>query len=150
MNALLRGAISGAIATVPMTVPILAAQRLGLFRTPPPEQISDKVAWYSNFLPERSEPGFTPVWLGAHLGYGAACGAIYTLARPVLPGPGPVAGVLFGGAVWGVGYLGFLPALDLYPAPEDDATPRTATMILAHAVFGIALATLDQRLRLRG
>lgn len=146
MHPILRGALSGALATIPMTVPILAARKLGLFRTPPPVQISDQIAAHTDVLPGRAEPGFTPSWLAGHFGYGAACGAVYGLVRPLLPGSTPAAGLLFGEAVWGVSYIGYLPALNLYPAPEEDVKPRTATMILAHAIFGLTLAETDRRL----
>lgn len=146
MHPILRGAISGVVATIPMTVPIVVAQRLNLFRTPPPVQISDTIASITGILPERSERGFTPVWLGAHLGYGAGSGAVYALARRFLPGSTLATGLIFGCAVWGVSYVGYLPALHLYPSPDDDSQPRTAVMMLAHAIFGIVLAGLDRRL----
>jgi hypothetical protein len=146
MHSILRGAISGLVATVPQTIPIIAAQRLNLIQTPPPIQISDRIASIADFLPKRSDPGFTPVWLSAHLGYGAGCGIVYTLVWRFLPRSVPVAGLMFGGAVWGVSYLGFLPALRLYPAPDDDSDPRVGVMILAHAIFGVALASVDRRL----
>src|SRR5680860_1178103 len=146
MHPALRGAVSGVVATVPQTIPIVAAQRLNLIRTPPPVQISDRIASLTDVLPERSEPGFTPVWLGAHIGYGAGCGVVYALVRRLLPRSVPVAGLIFGGGVWGVSYLGFLPALRLYPAPDDDSHPRVGVMILAHAVFGLALARVDRQL----
>jgi hypothetical protein len=146
MHPILRGAVSGILATVPQTIPIVAAHRLNLIQTPPPVQISDKIASIATFLPERSDPGFTPVWLAAHFGYGAASGVVYALVRRFLPGSTPVAGLVFGGVVWGVSYLGFLPALHLYPAPDDDSRPRVGVMVLAHAVFGVALVAVDRRL----
>jgi uncharacterized membrane protein YagU involved in acid resistance len=147
MNRILQGAISGAVATIPMTVPILAARSLHLFRTPPPVQISDEIASRTEVLPERSEPGFTPSWLAGHIGYGAACGAVFAIARPALPESRITAGLLFGETVWGVSYLGYLPVLGIYPFPEDDSRARTATMILAHAVYGVALAGVERTLR---
>lgn len=146
MHPILRGAIGGLVATVPQTIPIIAAQRLNLIRTPPPVQISDRIASLTDVLPERSEPGFTPVWLGAHLGYGTGCGVVYALVLRLLPRSVPVAGLMFGGGVWGVSYLGFLPALRLYPAPDDDSRSRAGVMILAHAIFGVALAWVYRRL----
>jgi len=40
-----------------------------------------------------------------------------------------------------------MPSLNLYPSPEDDSNQRQAVMIAAHAVFGTALATVEDRLR---
>jgi len=146
MHPVLRGAISGVVATIPMTVPIIAAEKLRVIHTPPPVQISDKVASLTRFLPEHAETGFASTWFAAHLGYGAVSGVVYALVRPALPGPEPVAGAIFGSAVWGVSYLGYLPILNLYPSPVDDATRRSAVMIFAHAIFGVVLAAMNRRL----
>jgi hypothetical protein len=40
-----------------------------------------------------------------------------------------------------------MPSLNLYPSAEDDSNQRQAVMIVAHAVFGTALAGIDHRLR---
>ncbi len=89
---------------------------------------------------------FRPLWLVAHGGYGLLCGVAYHFLRPRLPNQPAQAGLLFGGMVWSVSYLGLLPALDLYPWPDEDATPRLAVMIAAHAVYGATLAAVVQRL----
>jgi hypothetical protein len=72
---------------------------------------------------------------------------IFAAIRPVLPRSDLVAGLLFGGAVWGVSYISLMPSLNLYPSAEDDSNQRQAVMIAAHAVFGTALASLEHRLR---
>ncbi len=149
MNAILRGALSGIVATVPMTVPIIVARRTGLISTTPPVQISANIAARTPLLPERRHEGFPATWIVAHFGYGAACGTVYALAAPALPPVPAVKGLIFGELVWAVSYLGYLPAMKLYPAPDDDASPRTAVMIVAHAVFGLALGHLEHWLRSR-
>jgi uncharacterized membrane protein YagU involved in acid resistance len=146
---MLRGAISGIVATVPMTVPIIVARRTGLIGTPPPVEISANVAARTDLLPERIGGGFPISWIAAHFGYGGACGTVYALVTPTLPPAPAVKGLVFGGLVWAVSYLGYLPAMKLYPAPDDDAPPRTIVMIAAHAVFGLALGQVEHRLRSR-
>jgi hypothetical protein len=65
----------------------------------------------------------------------------------VLPRSDLVAGLLFGGVVWGVSYIGLMPSLNLYPSAEDDSNQRQGVMIAAHAVFGTALANIEHQLR---
>lgn len=147
MERLARGALAGLAATVPMTVVIAAGRAAGLMGTPPPVEITENVAEQAGEDPDRESLEFQAAWVAAHAGYGAACGALYSLMRPLLPRSDIAAGLLFGGAVWGVSYVGIMPALDLYPSAKDDSEPRQAVMIAAHAVFGTALASIDSRLR---
>jgi len=141
-----RGAVSGVAGTVVMTIPIVVSQRLCLFRTPPPEEISANVARRTRLLPDRSHHYFPVVWIGAHLGYGATCGTLFSLSRRWLPGSSRAAGSSFGLGVWAVGYLGLVPALRLYPWPADDSRPRQIVMIVAHGLFGLTVAGVEDRL----
>jgi uncharacterized membrane protein YagU involved in acid resistance len=118
-----------------------AAEQMGLMRTPPPKQITASAEAKGDTQPQ-SRSTFTASWVAAHLGFGMGCGAVFALIRRFLPGNAVLAGLLYGGAVWGVNYAGLLPALGLYPAPDDDSSTRTATMIAAHAVYGVSLAEL--------
>jgi hypothetical protein len=146
MRKLLTGAISGLLATVPMTVVIFAGRLLFMRWTPPPKQITKSVAERDGIEPVRSSEELEFGWSMAHLAYGAACGAIYSVMQPALPGPRAVKGLMFGGIVWGVSYLGFVPALGLYPWPKDDSRTRIAVMIAAHAVFGVNTAQFEELL----
>ena len=80
----IHGGLAGIAGTVVMTVPIVISQRIGLFATPPPMEISENIARRTWLLPERSNPAFPFVWLGAHFGYGAGCGITYPWIRPFL------------------------------------------------------------------
>ena len=147
METLARGALAGLAATVPMTVVIGAGRAAGLMGTPPPVEITENAAQQAGEDPDRQSPEFQAAWLAAHLGYGAACGVLFAAVRPVLPRPDLVAGLLFGGAVWGASYISLLPSLNLYPPAQVDSSQRQAVMIAAHAVFGTALASIDSYLR---
>ena len=147
MQTLARGALAGLAATVPMTVVIGAGRAAGLLHTPPPVEITENVAEQVGEDPDRRSPAFQVGWLSAHVGYGAACGAVYTLIQPLLPRSDIAAGLLFGGAVWGASYISLMPSLNLYPAAKDDSRRRQAVMIAAHAVFGTSLASIDSALR---
>lgn len=128
-----------------MTLVIFAARQAGLLRTPPPEEISARVMAK---IPAQVDAAtrFRPPWFVAHGGYGLLCGVAYRLLRPRLPTQTAQAGLLFGGMVWSASYLGLMPALGLYPRPDEDAPPRLAVMIAAHAVYGVTLATAVRRL----
>jgi putative membrane protein len=147
MQTLIQGGLAGLVATIPMTAVIAGGRAAGWLRTPPPVEITENVAENVGENPERDSPEFQAAWLAAHFGYGAACGAAYAAVRPALPFPAAVSGLFFGGAVWGVSYLGLLPALRLFPPATEDSPRRQAVMIAAHAVFGLSLAGIEHALR---
>ncbi|MFL5759427.1 MAG: DUF6789 family protein [Thermomicrobiales bacterium] len=146
MARLLGGGLAGLLATFPMSFVIVLGRKVGMLWTPPPKQITGRVAKKAGVEPHADQEAFTLSWVAAHFGYGAACGAIYSVARPLLPANRRVAGMLFGGVVWGVSYLGYIPAIGLYPWPKDDSKSRMAVMIAAHAVYGVATSQIDQAL----
>ncbi len=148
MNTLVRGGVAGVIATGTMSAVIAVAKLAGLVHLVPPKQIAQragkKVGVDISKLPE---PVFRALWLSSHLGYGTVCGIGYTLVvRRFVPGRPEIRGLLFGEALWAIGYLGFLPGLGLYPPPDDDSSSRTAVMIVAHAVYGVTVAITEAEL----
>jgi hypothetical protein len=70
---------------------------------------------------------------------------VYGVVRRLIPGGALVSGTVFGLLVWGINYLGFLPALQLYPWPDEDRESRAATMIGLHVVYGASLGELAGR-----
>ena len=148
MNTLVRGGVAGAIATGTMSAVIAGAKLGGLVHLPPPKQIAHRAGKKLGFdISKLPEPAFRTLWLGAHLGYGITCGIGYALVvRRFLPGRPEIRGLLFGEALWAIGYLGFLPGLGLYPSPDDDSSSRTAVMIVAHAVYGVTAAITEAEL----
>lgn len=144
MERMVRGGLAGLAATAPMTAVIAVGRVCGWLYTPPPVQITANVAEQAGEDPDERSLPFQASWLAAHFGYGAACGAIYAGLRPALPRSDVLAGLLFGGAVWGVSYLGLMPVMRLYPPAEVDSRRRQAVMIAAHAVFGSSLAQFER------
>ncbi|HEU5432427.1 MAG TPA: DUF6789 family protein [Thermomicrobiales bacterium] len=146
MHAIERGAAAGFVATGAMTGVIVAGRAAGLLVVPPPAEIARTAAAKAGVHAE--PPGWLDrvAWMAEHAGYGVACGVGYALARPCLPGAPAVAGVAWGGAIWAISYLGLMPALGLYPWPDDDRPTRTSDMIAAHAVYGVTLAEIERRL----
>ncbi len=78
-----------------------------------------------------------------HFGYGAVAGALHTPVTALRLHP-LVEGALYGMAVWGGSYLGWLPKAGILPHPKHTPKKRTALMIVAHLVWGTTLATLAQ------
>ena len=146
MHKLVRGGLGGVLATMVMTGVIAGGWAAGLLRTPPPAEITGRARRWAGLETDAQGPAFRAGWLAAHLGYGAASGVGYTLLRPLLPRSAVRAGLLYGAGVWGVSYLGVMPALGLYPWPDADSRSRTAVMVAAHAVFGIAVAQAERYL----
>ncbi len=143
MNRLLSGAIAGFVATIPMTCLIELGRRTRMLWNPPPKQITRSAARKVGIFQRPSAEALKVEWVVAHFGYGAACGAIYGATKPILPADARIAGLLFGEAVWAVSYLGYVPALGLYPWPKDDSKSRMAVMIAAHAIYGMATTQID-------
>ena len=136
------GVAAGAVATLPMTLVIVAARQLGLFRTPPPEQIAKNAAKKAGAGDLTGEPAFGPIWLALHVGFDAACGVGYQLLRPGLPKSPLAGGAAYGLFVWAVNYLGLMPMLGLFPRPRQAGARRTVVMIVAHVVYGAGVALL--------
>jgi hypothetical protein len=136
------GLAAGALATVPMTLVVVTARRLGLFRTPPPEQIAKTAADDVGLGDVADEPAFGPIWLALHLGFGAVCGLGYQQLqlRVGLPKPLLAGGAVYGVFVWVVNYLGLMPLLGLFPRPRQAGARRTGVMIVAHVVYGVGVA----------
>src|SRR5919198_1553276 len=145
MKVLVRGAVTGAIATVPMSLVMLGAKRAGLMGTQPPEKITarllSKVGW------RRSKESQDLMATLLHLGFGAGAGAAFTILRRGLrlPVPAVVQGVAFGTGVWLVSYMGWVPWLEIMPPADEDRPGRPQTMLAAHWVYGGVLGALSGR-----
>ncbi|MDQ3367397.1 MAG: DUF1440 domain-containing protein [Myxococcota bacterium] len=142
MQKLEQGVAAGTLATIPMTVVMVAAQHLGLLGKAPPAKITDAILDKANVSAPPSERRLLTSL--AHFGFGAASGALYSLLRPGRPsyGRAAVEGMAFGTAVWGASYAGWLPALGIMPPPTADRKDRQLTMVIAHWVFGAAVGLL--------
>lgn len=146
MNAIVRGALAGTVATGFMSIAMVAGRAAGLLGEPPPKHITERVEQEAGVRHKLSYSAFQSSWMLAHLGYGAAGGVLFSLGRRLLPSSDGAAGLTFGGLVWSVSYLGLMPGLKLYPWPGEDSTTRQGVMIAAHGVYGVALALIDRQL----
>lgn len=79
--------------------------------------------------------------VSAHLGYSALTGSLYALARPTVRSlPTPLAGALFGLAVWGVSFEGWMPALGMKERTTAKPTQKWFVPIMGHMVYGVVTA----------
>jgi uncharacterized membrane protein YagU involved in acid resistance len=123
-----------------MTGVMYAGKSIGLLQTLPPKEITAHVQSMTDT--ETDGLAFSLSWLSAHLGFGAAVGALFPWLRQAYPGPPEVAGALFGVSVWFQAYVGLLPELGLFPPATEDTTSRQAVMVTAHMVYGATLGRL--------
>ena len=145
VRTLVRGALAGFLGTAAMSAVMFVSRRAGLMGKMPPERITEAgLRMLRVHASERSENALSTV---AHVGYGSGMGALYALAERTMPIPlpGPVAGALYGLAIWTVSYAGWIPALGIMPPPHRNRHDRQAAMILAHLTYGTVLGTFTDR-----
>lgn len=147
MHALLRGALAGTTATLPMSAVMLAAGKLGLMGEQPPESIVRRAVDSAGGSAGQRlpEPVANSLASLTHLGFGAVLGAGYALlprtGRPALRGTATAMAVFAGS------YQGWVPALRILPPASHDRPDRPVVMAAAHVVFGVVLGVLEDRWR---
>jgi hypothetical protein len=139
-----RGAATGCIATVAMSVPMLAARRLRLIDRQPPEEVTGRLA-AAGGVPMRGG-SLDAATAAAHMAFGAAAGALFAMARRPLGalGEGAWVGPAFGILVWALAYRLVLPRVGLVRGTEHAGWRRDVVMLVAHLVYGMVLGRLDQ------
>jgi hypothetical protein len=147
---LISGILGGVVGTAAMTAAMRAMHR----RLPPedqfplpPRQIAMTAAEKSGVGAPRTEENRRRLTLAAHYGYGTAMGGVYGLLAPRTPWAPVVGGVPFALAVWTGSYLGWLPALGLYPPATRESAPRNGLMIAAHLVWAGTIAAVVEVMR---
>lgn len=149
MNRFTAGALSGLVATVPMTMVMTALWK----RLPQPdryplpprdiiESASSRVSTKAACLSDGKMAGLS---LMAHFAYGAATGALYPLfcpepRKPLLSGAG------YGVAIWVISYLGFLPAFHILKPATQHPPSRNRLMVVSHLVWGAVTALMVEKL----
>jgi hypothetical protein len=151
------GAAGGAVATLAMSVPMLAAGALGLMGTQPPRRVVDKVA--DELAPDATHAAADSGTRDAvasilHVAIGAVAGALLALGRSASwatrrPSIGPLLGAVFGLAFWALNYLALAPALNLLPPATRDRPGRPPVMVAAHLVYGLVAAVVSDALLAR-
>src|SRR5581483_746981 len=106
-RALLKGTLAGFVATLPMTVFMLATQRFLPRRQQyrlPPEMITTELARRAHVRHRLNKQQILAATTVSHFGYGAAMGAVYGPLQKRVPLPAIVQGVIFGIVVWAASY----------------------------------------------
>lgn len=147
LDGLIRGAIAGAAGTAVMTLMMKQVASRVMPADMLPDEFAPKrvVEWAEeqagepNALTDSQEQAAA---MGAHFGYGSGSGAVYGLLRETLINdvPAPVAGVIFGVAVWAVSFQGWMPALGVQEATTDQPPRKWPAPIMMHMVYGASTA----------
>jgi hypothetical protein len=133
------GLASGALATLPMSAVMWAAQRTGHMGRQPPAKITD-AALDAAGEEDTPLPARRAAAMLLHFGFGAGAGALYAWWSSRGPGRrGPLQGAAFGTLVWLGSYAGWIPALGIMPPPQRDRPGRQPAMLVAHWVYGAVL-----------
>jgi hypothetical protein len=140
---LLRGAVAGALATAPMSAVMVGAKQFGLMGGMPPEKITSTVLRRSGIHPSEGQQDAAATVL--HVGFGTAAGAVFGLMAPKRLIARIPAGMAYGAAVWGVSYMGWVPAFGIMPPADRDRRDRQFVMLAGHLVYGTALALMVGR-----
>lgn len=150
MNGLIKGALAGIVATIPMT---LAMKTLHSELPPderyplPPRLIVESAAEKLDVEDDLREEDEFALTVASHFAYGAATGAIYCQGLEIQDmQPSAASGIVYGLGVWTVSYLGLLPGLGLLTPATEHPARRNAVMIAAHIVWGAALGATARRI----
>jgi uncharacterized membrane protein YagU involved in acid resistance len=150
IRAAARGALSGFLATVPMTLAMEGMrQRLPWYEryALPPRLITASLSWKTGAHRHLTTDQEAELAWCAHYLFGSSMGAVYSLITPHPTSHRFVRGALFGGCVWALSYQGWLPALDILPPATWHPTRRVMLMVVAHLIWGVALSEIDDYLR---
>jgi GH15 family glucan-1,4-alpha-glucosidase len=149
---LVGGAISGALATLPMTgsmklmfglLPIQEKRQL------PPGQAITNLNRALGLAQKAPPPDAREALITLnHYAFGALSGAVYAATADTIlykKLPSSVRGILFGLVVWSSSYIGWLPAFGFVPPVTKKPLGHNLLMIAAHVVWGYALGKFHER-----
>lgn len=143
VQAILDGALGGAVGTVGMSGLMLAADKAGLMGEHPPDKIAG-AALDAIGVHDRDEETQDAVAVVLHLGFGMGCGAIFGVLHRRLPFrvPAVLHGMLFASLIWATSYEGWVPALGIMPPASRDRPDRPRVMFAVHLVYGALLGAV--------
>lgn len=150
-RAALMGALAGvaggaAMALMRMTVAERMPERMRPGEFVPKEAVewAEERAGWPDAL---SEPAEMRAGMAAHLGYSALTGSLYGLARPLTERlPVPLAGAMFGLAVWGASFEGWMPAIGIMERTTEKPVAKWTAPLMGHMVYGVVTALVLERI----
>ena len=140
----LRGAMAGFTATVPMTITMEALRAVfpqEQQRRTPPREIVDRTVDKTGEGARVDATDRFVITTAAHFAFGAAAGGVYGLLADSRRSS-PLAGITYGLAVWALAYGIALPALGLHRAADEDTNDRNGVLIASHIIWGATLGAL--------
>jgi uncharacterized membrane protein YagU involved in acid resistance len=120
---------------------MIGAKRAGFVGGMPPEKITATMLRRAGIAHSGDEQDALAAVL--HFGFGAAAGAAFGVIAPRPLLARVPAGMAYGAAIWGVSYMGWVPALGIMPPADRDRRDRQMVMLAAHLVYGTALAVMS-------
>lgn len=145
---MLGGATAGLLSTAPMTLAMLALDKVlpGHERLFPPEQLVNRVIGNAGPLRQTIHPfRWDGMDTAAHFLYGAGTGSLYGWLSSKIRWSPVLSGMLYGALVWLVSYLGWIPLAGLLPPATRQSARRNFLMLTAHLVWGASLGWLTNR-----
>lgn len=149
MSTGLAGAVSGVLATLPMTLAMNCMhkylpeeQQYSL----PPQELAEQLVRTTNLGWVLSKPDVERLVPVAHYGYGTVMGIVYAAMQPQRHRHPLRKGMVFGMAVWAGSYLGCRPLFKSLRPALRQPPERHLLMIAAHLVWGGALGLLYAQL----
>jgi uncharacterized membrane protein YagU involved in acid resistance len=142
---ILKGAVAGLLATLPMTIFMRAAWRMLPRREKyplPPRLITRTLTKETGVDSKLDADQLTWLTLTFHFLFGAVAGSLYGALEQRVPIDENTKGSLMGLAVWSGSYLGWIPALGILPPATVQPWRRNLLMIIAHLIWGISLGIL--------
>lgn len=149
-QAWLIGAFAGFIATIPMTIFMLATQPFlprGQHYDLPPEIITKELAQRMHVRHRLNKAQVLAATLVSHFGYGATVGILFSPLAQRNPSTALVKGSFFGLFVWVVSYLGLLPLLGMSESGHREPKHSNLMMIVAHLIWGATLGAVTAVLK---
>ncbi len=144
-HTLLKGTLAGLVATLPMTIFMLATQRFLPKRQQyelPPEMIVKDLSHKLHVRHHLNKQLILGATTASHFGYGAMMGTAFGPLQRRVPLPASAQGVLYGLFIWAASYLGLLPLLGISASGHKEPMRRNFMMIAAHIVWGASMGAM--------